>query len=139
MRIDPGLQRTAALTIVTALLLGCSTSYRAQNLVGGYSEVQVDRNAFRVTYAGTIAARQDETDERALLRSAEVALNHGYPYFVTGGIAPTGSAVSLGWSAVSVPSTTITIYCYATRPETTAIVYDANQIVSTLGPKYHVL
>ncbi len=137
MRIVPGLARTAT-WFVSLSLIACSTPYRAQGIAGGYSEVQVDRNAFRVTYAGTIASNQAETDERALLRSAEVALNHGYPFFVTSGFAPTGSAMALAATAVSVPSTTITIYCYATRPETTAIVYDAGQIASTLGPKYHV-
>lgn len=131
--------RSACILLVAASLTGCGTWYRSQGMTDGYSEVQIDRNAFRVTYAGTIASQQSETDERALLRSAEVSLNHGYPFFVTGGMAATGSAMSLATNVVSIPSTTITIYCYATRPETTAVVYDADQVLSMLGPKYHVL
>jgi hypothetical protein len=117
-------------------LAGCATGYRADGIAGGYSEAQIDRNAFRVTYRGNVTTKQSETDELALLRAAEVASQHGFRYFVSGGNAPTGSAVSVATNVVTVPATTIDIYCFTTRPLTSAIVYDAEQVIATLGPKY---
>jgi hypothetical protein len=122
--------------ILLMTLAACATGYRSEGMAGGYSEAQVDRNAFRVTYRGNITTKQSETDELALLRAAEVASQHGFRYFVSGGNAPTGSAVSLATNVVSVPATTITVYCFTIRPETSAIVYDAEQVIATLGPKY---
>ena len=122
--------------LLPVALAGCAASYRSDGATGGYSETQVDRNVFRVTYRGNLASKQTETDELALLRAADVASTHGFRYFVSGGNAPTGSAVSLATNVVSVPATTITIYCYTFPPITAAIVYDAEQVIATLGPKY---
>lgn len=130
--------RLALLCCVVAFVAACSTpsGYHPADLRGGFSEAQVDRAAFRVTYKGNLSQTQGETNELALLRSAEVAHTHGYAFFTSGGFAPTGSALALFSGAVAVPATTLTIYCYATRPDTAAIVHDAGQVIATLGPKY---
>ncbi len=117
-------------------LTGCASPYRPEGARGGYGETQLERNVFRVTYRGNLASTQAETDELALLRAADVAAQHGYRYFVSSGNAPTGTAISLATNVVSVPATTITIYCFETRPETSSVVYDAERIITTLGPKY---
>ncbi len=117
-------------------LAGCATGYRPENANGGYSETQIDRNVFRVTFKGNIRVDQAQTNEMALLRSAEVTLANGFAWFVTSGNASTGSAVSLATNVVTIPATTITIVCFETRPETTGPVYDAREVVTRLGPKY---
>lgn len=129
----------AALLGLGALALGaCAmpSDHHAADMRGGYSETQVDRNAFRVTYKGNVSQSQGETNDLALLRSAEVAQSHGYAFFTSGGLISNGSALALFSGAVAVPSTTLTIFCYAFKPDTPAMVYDADQVIATLGPRY---
>lgn len=124
--------------IVIALLSACAlpSDHHAADYRGGFSDAQVDRTIFRVTYKGNIAQTQVQTNELALLHSAEVAQSHGYGYFTSGGNASTGTALALFSGAVSVPATTLTIVCYPFRPETNGLVYDAAQVIANYGPKY---
>ena len=133
--------RPLCLAGLTVLLAACAmpSDYHATDLRGGFSEAQIDRTVFRVTYKGNVSQRQSETNELALLRSAEVAQAHGYAWFTSGGNAATGTALALFSGAVSVPATTITIVCYPFRPETSGLVYEADQVIATLGPKYRRL
>ena len=131
----------ACLGFVAFLLGACAmpSNYHTADLRGGFSEAQVDRAVFRVTYQGHIAQTQSQTNELVLLRGAEVAHSHGYAFFVSSGMVASGSALGLFAGTVSVPSTTMTIYCYPTRPETSSLVYEADQVIETLGPRYRRL
>jgi hypothetical protein len=124
--------------IVAMTLSACAmpSDHHAADYRGGYSDAQIDRTTFRVTYRGNVAQSQAQTDELALLHSAEVAESHGYAYFTSGGNAATGTALALFSGTISVPATTLTIVCYSTRPDTTALVYDAAQVIANFGPKY---
>ena len=130
--------RLSCLGLVAALLGACAmpSDHHPADARGGYSEAQVDRAVFRVTYRGHIAQTQSDTNELALLRSAEVAREHGYAFFTSGGNAATGTALALFSGAVPVPATTLTIACYSTRPETSGAVYEADRVIAALGPKY---
>ena len=127
---------TGVVAIGLFVLTGCSTTYHAENANGGYGETRIADNVFRVTFKGNLRLDQSQTDEMALLRSAEVALDHGFGYFISSGNAPTGTAVSIATNVVSVPATTITIVCSVIRPVTAGPVYDAQDIVDRLGPRY---
>lgn len=133
--------RMSCSVLVALALAGCAmpSDHHATNYRGGFGEAQIGTSAFRVTYQGNITQRQAETDELALLRSAEVAQEHGYGWFTSGGNAATGTALALFSGAVAVPATTITIVCYATRPDTNGLVYEADRVIATLGPKYRRL
>lgn len=128
--------RLRFLPLALLLLAACASVYHPLNADGGYSEAQLDRNVFRVTVKGNVRSRQQDTDEMALLRSAEIALANGYPYFTSSGNVSTGSAVSLATNVVSIPATTTTIVGHATYPDTAAVVHDASRVVSDLGPRY---
>jgi len=132
--------RLSSLLLVRVFLLfalcGCAATYHADTLNGGYRETRLDTNVFRITYQGDIRQKQADTDEMALLRSAEVAQQNGFAYFTSSGPAATGSAASLATNVVSTPASTVTIACYATRPDTPGLVYEAAQVIATLGPKY---
>jgi hypothetical protein len=127
--------------IIVATLSACAmpSDYHETGFRGGFSEAQLDRTIFRVTYTGNVTQKQSETDELALLRSAEVAQVHGYNFFTSGGNAPTGTSLAMFYGTVSIPATTITIVCYQARPDTSGLVYEADQVIATLGPKYRRL
>jgi hypothetical protein len=47
----------------------------------GYTDQQIDQNRFRVSYQGNSATPRTTVENFLLLRSAQVALQAGYPYF----------------------------------------------------------
>lgn len=62
-------------------LVGCTTAYQSQGMTGGFSSTQLDTNVFTVTFKGNGYTGRDKANDFALLRSAEIALEHGYKYF----------------------------------------------------------
>jgi hypothetical protein len=121
---------------VSAALVGCAASYGPEGLKGGYSEQQLDANVFRITFKGNITNKQAETDDLALLRAAQVAQDHGFAWFVTSGIAPTGTAASLATNVVGSPASTVTIAAFRVRPETGGVIYECSEVIARLGRRY---
>jgi hypothetical protein len=77
--------RLSALAAAVVLLAGCQTAatYHARDARGGtgYTDEQLAANRFRVTFTGNSATRRETVENYLLLRSAEVTLKAGYPYF----------------------------------------------------------
>ena len=69
------------LSIVLALG-GCATAYEPHGWDGGFSESQLDTNVFNVTFKGNEHTDREIANDYALLRSAEVAMENGFQYFV---------------------------------------------------------
>lgn len=62
-------------------LYGCATRYQADGFTGGFSETQLDRNVFRVSFEGNGFTKVERAQDFALLRSAELTLKNGYTHF----------------------------------------------------------
>src|SRR5882724_2256033 len=69
------------LTLILSLA-GCATTYQPQSFSGGFSETQLDKNVFRVSFKGNGYTQAERAEEMALLRSAELTLKNGFKYFV---------------------------------------------------------
>lgn len=67
---------------VVLFLTACATSYQNSGFTGGYSETQLDENVFKVSFRGNGYTSRERASDFALLRSAELTLQHGYRYFV---------------------------------------------------------
>ena len=67
---------------VVLFLGGCATAYQSLGFTGGFSETQLDTNVFTVTFKGNGYTGRDKANDFALLRSAELALENGFKYFV---------------------------------------------------------
>ena len=74
---------------LTILLVSCSTGYRPLNDSGGYWDERIEStsNRFKIGYDGNKwhsdpANRKERVIDLALLRSAEVALENGFKYFI---------------------------------------------------------
>jgi len=67
---------------IAALLAGCATAYQPQGATGGFSSSQLDENVFQVSFKGNGYTDRDKANDYALLRSAEIALEKGYSYFI---------------------------------------------------------
>lgn len=153
---------------IAFLLIGCATSYQAEGFTGGFSETQLDRNVFKVTFKGNGRTRSERAEDFVLLRSAELTLKHGFSHFAiiderqtTDQVVittpteyqTTGSANSYGnfanFSATTTtsggnsyvikrPSASNTIVCFNGKPNNGLFVYDAQFIYNGLTSKYKI-
>lgn len=131
----------------------------------GIDDVQIDRNLFKVTFRGNDLTTPERAEELALLRSAELAVKNGFSYFVitervtrerkssyTTPVTTSttarkkGDTVSVDTSTYggetreySAPTTINTVVCYTKRPDTQAMVYDAEFLCKSLGQKHKVV
>ncbi len=77
-----------ALAASTTLVAACATetAYRPATGSGfyrtGYSDLRIEPNRYRVTFAGNTVTDRDVVERYLLFRSAELTLQNGYDYFV---------------------------------------------------------
>ena len=134
--------------VTLAVLTGCATPYQQKGFRGGFSETRLESNVFRVTFRGNGYTSEERAADYALLRSAELALENGFGYFVITDKSmgsSTSSAAAPTWSeylsysgdrdGYASSSYTDTIVCFQSRPEM-ATVYDAASLRDSLAQKY---
>ena len=66
-----------ALTMLTA----CATPYQKLGAMGGFDETRLAPNVWRVTFKGNGYTSTDRAEDLVLLRSAELAMQYGFPFF----------------------------------------------------------
>jgi hypothetical protein len=83
-------KRTAALALAAALagaLAGCATptpyqpNIPGQSSSGGYSEMQVEQNRWRVSFAGNSLTSRQTVEGYLLFRAAELTRQQGFDWF----------------------------------------------------------
>lgn len=62
--------------------LASATGYQPAGSDGGYSQLQLAPDMFRIAFQGNTYTSQEQVADMALLRAAELALAQGAPYFV---------------------------------------------------------
>ena len=80
---------TLAVLAAAALALGaCATptpyqpNIRGQKVSGGYSEVQLEADRFRVTFTGNSLTSRETVEGSLLYRAAELTVQQGYDWFI---------------------------------------------------------
>lgn len=136
---------------VAILLTGCATDYEKQGFTGKFSETQLSDNIFQISFKGDADASHEQTTDFTLLRSAEVAVEKGFRYFIivdsekyskTGTYTTsaadhtTGSAIGVKTYTHSNPTTTNTIVCFKDKLEEGRLVYDASLLTRSIRNKY---
>lgn len=105
------------------LLSACATTYQSVGATGGYSETRLDEKVFRVSFKGNGYTSQERASDFALLRCAEIALQHGYEYFAI--IDEQNYTKNSTYTTPTTSSTTANIYgsgnyAYGTATTTTS-------------------
>lgn len=152
-----------AILVIALSIQACATAYQKQGFSGGYTETQLDENVFKVSFAGNGYTGREKASDFALLRSAEVALEHGFQYFVaidseqysrnstyttptqTYGTATVygntayGQATTYGGQTyhISKPRSSHTIICFKEKPE--GFAYNAAFIQKSMKEKYGIV
>ena len=60
---------------------GCATSYHTTSYTGGFSETQLAPEVFRVFFRGNGYTSGERAQDFALLRAADLTLQHGFTHF----------------------------------------------------------
>ena len=154
--------------VIACLLLmaGCATAYRPYSFLGGggWREVQLADNTFKVTFEANGYTSDAEATDMALLRSADLTLANGFKYFVIGvasddsragsftmptttninltsyGSTTTGTAQTYGGQTFlfSFPTPSFTFTCFTERPAFQSTIYDASLISKSMRKTYGI-
>jgi hypothetical protein len=71
----------SSLFVCAAILSGCATPYQSMSTLGGYREIQLASNTYRVMFFGNGYTNVELAVEYALRRCAELTQQNGYRYF----------------------------------------------------------
>lgn len=71
-----------AVILFSLCMVGCATAYKRTGFTGGYNDMKIQDDVFKVSFRGNAYTGSGKVEDFVLLRSAEVALNNGYKYFV---------------------------------------------------------
>jgi hypothetical protein len=156
------------LPLAVLFLGGCATGYHSKGFTGGFSETQLDRNVWVVTFSGNGYTSNERASDFVMLRSAQLSLEGGFPFFIIVDRANLNShetytqpSSSYTTSSVSVVGNTAygssqtttyggqtyvmmkpgrenTIVCFAERPQVIGPVYDAAFILNSIASKYGI-
>ena len=134
--------------IILTLLGGCvSTPYQSSGFRGGYDDIQLSENKFKVSFSGNNFAGRAKVVDYSLLRSAELCLENNFKYFIiedrdvstnTRIVSFPGSlnvAPSIG--TVSRPSSTITVICFNNKNKYSE-PYKASIVMNSIKNKYDI-
>jgi hypothetical protein len=76
------MMRTLGLVLSLTLIAACTTPYQQMGVTGGVEDVQLNNDTYRIRARGNTYTDRTRVEDFVLLRSAEIALRRGYPYFV---------------------------------------------------------
>lgn len=154
--------------LLTTVVTACATPYQKQGFTGGFSETQLGENAFQITFKGNAYTSEERAADFTLLRSADLALENGYRYFIIvdseqyaklGAYTTpvkshtTANAYGTGNYAYGTATTTTTagqtyffskprrnntIVCFQEKPEVDGLVYDASFVSRSIRTKYQL-
>jgi hypothetical protein len=122
---------------------------------GGYADEQLNENTFRVSFLGNLPTTPERASDFALLRAAELALEHGYSYCViadskyelfTVGTSIPATGVTTGAFSftaavgpVSYPNPWVKVTCYKECPQADEEIIDVRLLRDSLRHKYEIM
>jgi hypothetical protein len=78
--------------LATLWLCSCATPYRPLKSGTGFADVQLAPDLFQVSFQGNGQTTSEQVQDYALLRAAELTLQHGFSCFAVADITNTSSA-----------------------------------------------
>jgi hypothetical protein len=154
-------------SLAALLLSACASTYTPKSTppgFNGYFDTQLGENIFQAGFQGDGFDSRERVTDLALLRSAEVALQKGFAYFVVANMADNssganyvtpstttatarvvgnniyGKATTYGGQSfyITYPNTTNTIICFKEKPAIQGLVYEAQFVAASLKAKYGI-
>ncbi|MSU58119.1 MAG: hypothetical protein EXS35_08065 [Pedosphaera sp.] len=92
------------LILATGLLApGCATQYQSNSLTGGFKDMRLAPDVFRITFRGNAYTSAERAQDFAMLRASELCLSNGFHHFALLGESQTATP-----HVFSTPSTSTT-------------------------------
>lgn len=166
MQMKLGLVSVLAIScFASCLITGCATSYHSSGFTGGYSDTQLAPDVFRVHFRGNAHTSKERAQDFAMLRAADLCLEHhftcfavmgqndsssAYNFTTAGQSYTTGTAYASGNSATYSGSTSyypgqtytlykpdsgLTVRCFKTKPDG-VYAFDAQFLERSIRQKY---
>ena len=129
---------------VLITLTGCATGYQARGISGGFDEVRLSPTMWRISFKGNAYTDGDKATNFVLLRSADLTIKNGFKSFIIIDANSdieysTYNNVAAGTSQLMTrPSSSNTILMLSDTDDFKGVVYDAQFLCASLGPKYEV-
>ena len=129
----------AVALVLAASLAACQTAYTRNGWDGGYDDIRLGPDMYRITAKGNEFTDQERTQQILLLRAAELTLQNGFTKFLIMDqqsqvdrklYATTSSVYTLKF-----PSGTLTIKMLKGDEPEAAMAYDAATIDAELRPR----
>lgn len=132
-RTFPGLGILLALITV---MTGCTTPYGSMGWKGGYEDLQLNDNTYRVSFQGNGVTPRETVEIYALYRCAELTVEKGYDHFIVvdKGDGSQFSAAGSYASTTFAVSRTIKLYRGKT-PADDDEAFDAHRLMKNLAGK----
>lgn len=74
--------KIAVCFILICCLSGCGAHHRHRGHRGGYSDMALAHDIYKISFKGKFFTSRDKAQDYALIRCAEVTLREGYRYFI---------------------------------------------------------
>jgi hypothetical protein len=146
--------RNAALIILSSALVACATGYQSEGFSGGFSEIPLAADAYKISVKGNGFTSSSRVSEMALLRGAELAKQNGYNYFIVRGVDENssvstyttpgssqtttyGSATAYGYGNTATAYGTSNSYTTYNAPQTHNIIKPGVDMVVQFVPDEH--
>lgn len=140
----PLLHVLSGLCLMVFVLSSCGGSYMAMGTSKasqGYSDKQLSKNTFQVTYTSDEFTSVEKTRDFHLLRCAEITLGNKYRYFTLKNYML--NQIRMGKLPLKTPVITADVICFLKYPELTdqnktqfGTIYDALEIKVKINEKY---
>lgn len=151
------------LLLTLTLLAGCATPYQPQGATGGFSELQLDSDSWRITFNGNGFSNAQRAQDFAMLRACQITLEHGFTCFsiirqqdqtehsqftTPGSTYTTANVYGNSYQStttyypgqtynINKPSSGLVIKAYASKPDEIG-TYNAAFLQTQLANMYHV-
>lgn len=159
----PSFRRHILIAALAAVLTACATATPYQPLQNGYgyTDQQLEKNRYRVTFVGNSETPRRTVENYLLYRAARITINHGYDYFVivnqnterfthyintyqgAGGyyaynpffFEPFFSTLGTSYPVNHYHAYATIVLYHGSKPSGNIHAYDARQIIEHLGPQ----
>ena len=152
------MNRRHAIFLAAAILAGCATPYQPAGATGGFEEMQIDANTYRIRAKGNALVSMSTMKDHVLLRASELALQKGYSHFAilqssnrydsytttTAGSVDQETHKGKTYTTYTAPTSTTTQHPNAEsivrllhgKPSGGPLAYEARAVYNSLAPKY---
>lgn len=127
-------------------LAACATGYKSEGFGGGFSEIPIAADAYQVSVRGNGYTSASRVQEIGLLRSAELAKENGFNYFVIHDMDSwtSTSQFTIPGSSTTTTTGSATAYGYgntlnAFGQSTSHTTYNASQTMTFFKPNVAIV